>query len=314
MPYPIRGRTLAQMLRPGWSAFGEKRAVGTHRGFDYYAPLGTPIYATGPGRVTYSGYLPNGHGHYVEVTLDDHESVRTVDSHMLRPTPLARGARVDENTQIGQVGATGNARNIFWRVNGVDLRHVHHEVRRGTNVHVGNVDPIPFHGGLSFAGGIVTPLPSLVAPAAPAPEPPKNGHDMYLLRTTDTKVYLVTANGMVGISSIAHLKLFERLFDSYPRWDTFNSAERDIIRSYIHAASTSDDIETAKIIAELGKIKPTIDLAALVTPLAAAVRSAIAEQGVEVDFGPVFAALEATAGDIKDRIDEQPVEFTIKPV
>ena len=129
---------------------------------------------------------------------------------------------------------------------------------------------------------------------------------MYFFRTEDGTVFLVTDNGMAPITQPSHYVLFQRIFNSYPGVDTFNAAERDIVRSYIHAASSADDAETARILAALAALpKPSVDPA----PIVAAVKEAIAAQGVEVDFAPVLAAIES----VNANIDDQPVEFEITP-
>lgn len=128
--------------RPGWSEFGAPRPNGswkTHRGFDYYAPEGTPIYGTADGgRVVAIRYNPNpltGFGHSIRIAYPN--GIETLDAHLQARTPLQLGDPVDETTIVGAVGKTGNAWRTIWR----GMRHDHHEVFVGGV----RVDPIAFH-------------------------------------------------------------------------------------------------------------------------------------------------------------------------
>lgn len=237
MPHPIRGFSLAEMLRPGWSEFGGWRAHGTHQGFDYYCPEGTPIYATGNGQITGKGGPTGDAGWQVTVQYDGYT---TRNVHMRSSSPLAIGARVNSSSVIGYVGATGNATNIIW--NG--KRHLHHEVYVNGNT----VDPLNFHGNLLGAGGGTIPI-------EPTPTlPRKESRPMYLIRTTDGTVGLVTDSGYVALGNPAHITLFERMFNAYPSFDTFNGTERNVILGYIRAASTVNTSETARILEAIAAI------------------------------------------------------------
>lgn len=125
--YPIRGRTLAQMRRPGWSDFGLPRddsAGGYHNGFDFYAPPGTPIYGTGPGGVVTANVSDPGNlGNYVSIDYPDRW---TQDCHMATRSPLAIGAAVGPTTLVGHVGHTGNAADVEWDTDEGPLWHDHH--------------------------------------------------------------------------------------------------------------------------------------------------------------------------------------------
>ena len=78
-----------------------------HRGIDFAAPTGTPIYATGAGTVSYKGY----NGAYGNMIRIKHSSrYTTLYAHMQR---YARGMRVGKKVKqrqiIGYVGSTGLA-------------------------------------------------------------------------------------------------------------------------------------------------------------------------------------------------------------
>ena len=77
-----------------------------HHGVDYAAPTGTPVYATGNGRVIAKAYQANGGGNYVKIR---HNSVYTTTyMHLSR---FAKGLKVGDEVRqkqvIGYVGSTG---------------------------------------------------------------------------------------------------------------------------------------------------------------------------------------------------------------
>lgn len=132
---------------------------------------------------------------------------------------------------------------------------------------------------------------------------------MHLMRTLDGKVWLVTPNGMVHITHPEHLRVIQRILTSAPgTYDVFNEVERAWVVSYLNAANSSDDAETAKILAALAASKTapaTVDTSAIVK----AVQDAIAAQGVSVDLDPVLEAIRA----VQANIDDQPTEFVLTP-
>ena len=106
-----------------------------HRGVDFAAPAGTPIYAAGNGKVEEAG-RKGGYGIYVRVKHDG--QFETAYGHMralgkgIRP-----GAPVFQGQIIGYVGATGEATGP----------HLHYELIQKGN----QVNPL----GVKFAGGRV---------------------------------------------------------------------------------------------------------------------------------------------------------------
>lgn len=95
--------------------------IRAHKGVDYGASIGTPIKATGDGRVSYYG-LKNGYG---RVAMIDHGAgVETLYGHMSRFRPgLAVGSRVRQGQVIGYVGMSGLATaphlHYEFRINGI---------------------------------------------------------------------------------------------------------------------------------------------------------------------------------------------------
>ena len=81
------------------------RVVRPHRGVDYAAPTGTPVYASGDGRVTAAGYS-RGNGNYVFVQHDGRIMTRYLHLHKRL---VRAGERVSQGETIGTVGATGLA-------------------------------------------------------------------------------------------------------------------------------------------------------------------------------------------------------------
>lgn len=78
-----------------------------HSGVDFPEPLGTPIPASGPGRVTALSTSPRG-GYWIWVLYDNGTEAGYchMDSHRGCP-PV--GSRVSAGTRLGYVGNTGNS-------------------------------------------------------------------------------------------------------------------------------------------------------------------------------------------------------------
>jgi murein DD-endopeptidase MepM/ murein hydrolase activator NlpD len=88
-----------------------------HKGVDFAAPTGTPVHATGDGRVTTAG-RQNGYGNVV--ILQHNGGFSTVYAHLSRfAAGMKPGARVSQGDVIGYVGQTGWATGP----------HLHYEFR-----------------------------------------------------------------------------------------------------------------------------------------------------------------------------------------
>ena len=81
------------------------KVIRPHRGVDYSASTGTPVYASGDGKVTASGYS-RSNGNYVYIQHDNRYMTRYLHLHKRTVKP---GARVKQGQTIGTVGATGLA-------------------------------------------------------------------------------------------------------------------------------------------------------------------------------------------------------------
>lgn len=124
------------------------RVTRAHQGTDYAAPVGTPVRATGNGKVTFAGRR-GGYGNVVE--LQHGGSFTTLYAHLSRVAPQVRvGARVNQGETIGFVGQTGWATGP----------HLHYEFRVG-NVHrdpqtvaLPTAEPVPAAQQARFAAAI----------------------------------------------------------------------------------------------------------------------------------------------------------------
>ncbi len=114
---PIDGARLS-------SGYGRRRHpilgyTRMHRGLDFAAQRGTPIYAAGDGVVEYAG-RNGGYGKYVR--LRHGNNYKTAYAHMRRyGHGIRRGRRVRQGQVIGYVGSTGVSTGP----------HLHYEVHRG---------------------------------------------------------------------------------------------------------------------------------------------------------------------------------------
>lgn len=114
MRTPIEGARLS-------SGFGSRRhpILGynkMHKGVDFAAPTGTPIFAAGNGVIERIGWF-SGYGRYVRIRHTD--TISTAYAHLSRFTPgLTRGRRVKQGEVIGRVGSTGRSTGP----------HLHYEV------------------------------------------------------------------------------------------------------------------------------------------------------------------------------------------
>lgn len=98
-----------------------------HKGLDFTAPQGTPIYATGDGTVSEAGFNEGGYGNHV--VINHGYGYETLYGHMVRIKTHA-GAKVKRGEVIGWVGSTGKSTGP----------HCHYEVHINNNP----VDPVYF--------------------------------------------------------------------------------------------------------------------------------------------------------------------------
>ncbi|MEO7801553.1 MAG: M23 family metallopeptidase [Ginsengibacter sp.] len=125
---PVSNRQLDRIA----SGFGMRidPVYGTpkmHKGLDFTAPQGTPIYATGNGIVSAAGYGDGGYGNHVEINHG--YGYETLYGHMVR-IKVRNGQRINRGEVIGWVGSTGKSTGP----------HCHYEV----HVNGREVDPVYF--------------------------------------------------------------------------------------------------------------------------------------------------------------------------
>jgi murein DD-endopeptidase MepM/ murein hydrolase activator NlpD len=97
------------------------KTVRPHRGTDYAAPSGTPIKASGDGKVIFRG-VKSGYGN--AIILQHGGNITTLYAHMSKFASKARlGTRVRQGQTIGYVGKTGLVTGVHlhyeYRLNGV---------------------------------------------------------------------------------------------------------------------------------------------------------------------------------------------------
>ena len=81
------------------------KKIKAHRGVDYAAPTGTPVYASGDGRVTEAGYT-RANGNYVFI---QHGQTYTTKYIHLHNKKVRTGQMIKQRQVIGTVGSTGYA-------------------------------------------------------------------------------------------------------------------------------------------------------------------------------------------------------------
>ena len=126
-------------LPKGWRV---NRSYANHsnlpRAIDYGAPIGTPVFAAQNGVVETAVNLTTSYG--THVVLKHAGGAKTIYAHMIRGSLRVKtGDVVRAGTQLGKLGATGNA----------DGAHLHFEVRGPGG---GTIDPAVWLAGASNVG------------------------------------------------------------------------------------------------------------------------------------------------------------------
>lgn len=128
---PVKNEELRRMA----SGFGYRsdpftKARKMHRGMDFSAKQGTPIYATGDGIIKRADNSLSGYGNHIEI--DHGYGYLTLYAHLSKYN-VRPGARVKRGAVIGYVGSTGRS----------EAPHLHYEVHKDGKV----VNPINFYYG-----------------------------------------------------------------------------------------------------------------------------------------------------------------------
>jgi len=128
---PVSKQDLTRMASGyGWRLDPFTKARKFHKGMDFTSPRGTPIYATGDGRVIRRDNSASGYGKHVRI--DHGFGYVTLYAHLSKYN-VKRGQRVKRGDLIGYVGSTGRSQ----------APHLHYEVRYNENA----VNPINFYYG-----------------------------------------------------------------------------------------------------------------------------------------------------------------------
>lgn len=125
---PVTNKNLRSMA----SGFGYRlhpiyKTYKMHSGIDFTAPTGTPIYATGNGRVVPAPNGASGYGNHV--VIDHGFGYKTLYAHMYK-SKVRMGERVKRGQLIGYVGNTGLSSGP----------HLHYEVIKNGN----KINPINY--------------------------------------------------------------------------------------------------------------------------------------------------------------------------
>jgi murein DD-endopeptidase MepM/ murein hydrolase activator NlpD len=128
---PINNEDLRRMASGyGWRTDPFTKARRMHKGMDFSAPTGTPIYATSDGIVTRADGTAPGYGKHIRI--DHGFGYVTLYGH-LNEYNVRRGQRVKRGDVIGFVGNTG--RSV--------APHLHYEIRKDGK----HLNPINFYYG-----------------------------------------------------------------------------------------------------------------------------------------------------------------------
>lgn len=135
---PVANEELKRMASGyGWRSDPFTKVRKRHWGMDFSAPKGTPIYATGNGKVIRADNRASGFGKHVRI--DHGFGYTTIYAHMTEYN-VRRGQKVKRGDIIGFVGSTGRSQ----------APHLHYEVWKDRvrinpiNFYYGNLSPEEF--------------------------------------------------------------------------------------------------------------------------------------------------------------------------
>lgn len=111
----------------GWRIHPIHKINKFHAGMDFTAKVGTPIHATGDGKVIFAEYATNGYG--MHVIIDHGYDYQTLYAHMSK-IDVKKGQQVKRGDELGLIGNTGLSSGP----------HLHYEVHKGGEP----VDPVNF--------------------------------------------------------------------------------------------------------------------------------------------------------------------------
>ncbi len=142
---PVRNADLTRMASGyGWRSDPFTKARKMHRGMDFTAPRGVPIYATGDGKIKRADNKSSGYGKHIRI--DHGYGYMSLYAHMSKYN-VRKGQKVKRGDLIGFVGNTGRS----------EAPHVHYEVFKDgerinpINFYYGSLSPEEFQNMLKYA-------------------------------------------------------------------------------------------------------------------------------------------------------------------
>ena len=128
---PINNEELTRMASGyGYRSDPFTKARKMHRGMDFTAPRGTPIYASGDGKITRADNNSSGYGKHIRI--DHGYGYLSLYAHLSKYN-VKRGQKVKRGDLIGFVGSTGRS----------EAPHLHYEVWKDKE----RINPINFYYG-----------------------------------------------------------------------------------------------------------------------------------------------------------------------
>jgi murein DD-endopeptidase MepM/ murein hydrolase activator NlpD len=135
---PVKNEDLTRMASGfGWRTDPFTKARKRHWGMDFTSPTGTPVYATGDGKVTRADQGSTGYGKHIRI--DHGFGYITLYAHLSKYN-VRKGQKVKRGDLIGFVGNTGRSK----------APHLHYEVHKNgrkinpINFYYGNLSPEEF--------------------------------------------------------------------------------------------------------------------------------------------------------------------------
>lgn len=143
---PVKNEDLTRMASGyGYRSDPFTKARKFHRGMDFTAPRGTPVYATGNGVVKRADRRSSGYGRHIRI--DHGFGYTSLYAHLYKYV-VKRGQKVKRGDLIGFVGSTGRSQ----------APHLHYEIIKDgkrvnpLNFYYGNLSPEEFAVLLKVAG------------------------------------------------------------------------------------------------------------------------------------------------------------------
>ncbi|GMN07101.1 M23 family metallopeptidase [Croceitalea sp. MTPC5] len=142
---PVRNKDLKRMASGfGWRTDPFTKARKKHWGMDFTAPRGTPIFASGDGKVIRADNNSSGFGKHIRI--DHGYGYVSLYAHLSKYN-VTKGQKVKRGDLIGFVGNTGRS----------EAPHLHYEVRKDKerinpiNFYYGSLSPQEFENMLKYA-------------------------------------------------------------------------------------------------------------------------------------------------------------------